>query len=561
MILRRSKRLSFVTVAALAAGCVVGCGIDGSAPGKDVPSNPGLPGVTEPGDPTPPDEIPPDPQGFCNAPPVCNDTITVDPKGPALLVTDPAVLAELPLQKVLGQILAFQGVDPADVSAEQMLQRLFDTMNTEATGQFDDVPHCDSFDNPATQNKNGDTFTCPRPEGALASSAGLMKKGDPDFFYPVAVVNRFDLTPIDGTRCGQYRIIFAKNSGLSDPDDRVFLIFEAALANPAPGCLEACRPVAQFWKGLEGMSSAELATNLRTFFFSGIPGFKPAIHPLHYGLGLQDQGYGGTETGQIRVSMHMSGGEWDMRELHVGQDPATGAPRFDPATVKNNPPAYFFNPESQQDFGFGEMYRQAFIFNDLLALTGVGSDGKQSVSRVQMFTSLEFNGVESLLAGEKKNDYVTAATASGNTTFIDALQQQIDQYQQSAACPAGDPMDAEAVIRRANALSCAGCHAPADFLGPERSIGCGLTWPDSLGQSHVNEKSELSPALKDVFLPHRAEVMQNFLQACDLNAMNGGLQGPPPGGGGGGEKASPPSGKSERGLRPASRTLGGSQSH
>jgi hypothetical protein len=294
-------------LAALAAGCVVGCGNGGSGGGKPVPDLPGLPGTPdEPNDPGIPDEPTPGPQFQCNAAPTCNSSIKVDANGPALLVTDPKVLAEFPVEKVVTHILEFEGVDKADVPADEMLARLFDTMNDQANARFSDseVTHCDSVDNPATLNKNGDTFTCPRPEGQLAYSEGMTKAGDPDQFIPIAIVNRFDLTPVDGSRCGQYRIVYAKRSGLTDPDNRVFMIFEAALANPMPGCLESCRPVAEFWKNLEGKSSTEIATNLRTFFFGGIPGFKPAIHPVHYGLGIEDQGYGGTEPGQVRVSTH-----------------------------------------------------------------------------------------------------------------------------------------------------------------------------------------------------------------------------------------------------------------
>jgi hypothetical protein len=65
--------------------------------------------------------------------------------------------------------------------------------------------------------------------------------------------------------------------------------------------------------------------------------------------------------------------------------------------------------------------------------------------------------------------------------------------------------------------------APLEFLAP-RSIGCGLVWPDSIGTVHVTEKGELSPALKEVFLPHRAKVLETYRQACDKGAMFGNFQ-------------------------------------
>jgi len=541
MTLRLSQSLSFVMVAALAAGGVLGCDTTGGGSGQGVP---GLPGVTSPDpDPNQPD---PDPSGnpLCNSAPACDAGITVDPNGPALMITDPAVLAELPLEKVVTQLLQYQGVawEP-----KELVQRLFDGMNDSAGAKFDDVFHCDSPDNPALFNKSGDTFTCPRAEGKLATSTGFFTEGDPDSFFPVAVVNRFDLTPIDGSKCGQYRIIYAKRSGLDDPNNRVFLIFEAALANPVPGCLEACRPVAELWKGLESKSTKDIATQVRTFFFAGIPGFRPAIHPQHFGLGVVDQGYGGTEPGQIRVSMHMQD-NWDMRELHFGMHPTLGTPLFVPASVKNNPVASYFGP-NPNDQGMGESYRSQFLWNELVSL------GAKDLKDVRMFTSPEFNGVESLLGGEKKNDYFANATSAGDMTFIDAMNEQINAQGLNAGCPADDPLDAEAVIKRATAQSCAGCHAPKELIGEDRSIGCGLTWPDSIGQSHVTEKGERSPALKEVFLPHRADVLATFLQSCDPTAIQGNLQ---PGGPGGFQEGK----ESQSGMAGgAARTLGGSSSH
>lgn len=510
MTVRMSQSLRFVMVAALAAAGVVGCDTGGGGPGTSGSGMPGVPDPSNPGEPGTTTGF--DPQ--CTQAPACDAAITVDPDGPALLITDPAVLAEVPMKKVVEQLLQYQGVD---WTAEEMVQRLFDSMNTQAEGQFDDVFHCDSPDNPALFNKSGDSFSCPRPEGQLASSHGFFTEGDPDSFFPVAVVNRFDLTPMDGTRCGQYRIIYAKRSGLDDPNDRVFLIFEAALANPVPGCLEACRPVAEFWKGLESKSTSDIAASVRGFYFDGIPGFRAAIHPEHFGLGVQDQGYGGSEPGQIRVSMHMGGEAWDMRELHFGVHPSYGTPVFLPASVKNNPVAAFFGTTAV-DPGMAQAYQSQFVWNELPSLA------QKEMKDVRMFTSPEFNGVESVLAGDKKNAYFDAAIASGDMTFLDQLAEQITAQNLNKDCPADDPLDAEAVLKRATALSCAGCHAPNDMIGPDRSIGCGLVWPDSIGQAHVTEKGERSPALKTVFLPHRAEVLQTFLQSCDPDAIMGNLQ-------------------------------------
>lgn len=431
MTLRRSTHAAFGILTLCALGAFLGCdGWDGPYPG--------------------PDEIPPEPDPFaqCAAMPACDSSITVDADGPALLITDPVVLAKVPLERVIDQINEAGGMD---VEATLTMQRLFDTMNDTAGGRFTDTFHCDDLNNPAFQTKAEDTFTCPRAEGALADSEGFFKEGDPDFFFPVAIVNRFDLTPLDGTRCGQYRIIYAKQSGLTDPANRVFLIFEAAVMSPTPGCLESCRPIADFLKGLEGGSSDDVAAQIEHFFFTGISSFLPVVHPMHYGIMGEDEGYGGHEGGQIRVSMHMED-PWDMREMRLGTSPSGDEMMVVPATVKNSPAAAFFDPTNPS-------WTAEVIRNELLPLSlpGLASD---ELTGIQMFTPGHANGVESVLAGEKKNDYYAAATQGGDTSLVESIDAMIANGDYNAGCPSGDPLDAEAILKRATALSCAGCHAP-----------------------------------------------------------------------------------------------------
>jgi len=528
-LLARKSSLAAVTV--LAAGCFLGCDYKGGYPPPGDVGSGGMPPESETTTTV-----------WCNEAPVCDSALTVAPDGPAMVVTDPVVLAHFPLDKVIQQILDIQGVS---WTPSETMQRFFDSMNDEQSGKFSDVVHCDSPQNAATQFGLTAPMICPRAEGQLAFSETLMADGDPDSFFPVAIVNRFDLTPLDASRCGQYRIVYAKTSGLTDPNNRVFLIFEAALQSPMPGCLDSCLPVAKLWKGLEGKSSAEIASDLDTFFFSGIGSFGPVVHPVSYGLDSIDQGYGAAEGGQIRVSMHMED-PWDMREVQVGRSFENGEIQFQPVTVKNNPVAAYFDPVDVSGGGLGTYFRQNFVQTDLVSLASPDLIG------VQMFTRPEYNGAESALGGATKNDYSLAALKGEDPVFIDSIGLVIADLGLSYDCPTDDPFDAAAAFRRANMLSCAGCHAPKEFLGEDRSIGCGLTWPDSIGQSHITETSELSPALKEVFLPHRAEVLQIYLQGCDMSAFTDNLQSAP---GGRFKKHIAGSGVSGVG------TLGGSVSH
>ena len=69
-------------------------------------------------------------------------------------------------------------------------------------------------------------------------------------------------------------------------------------------------------------------------------------------------------------------------------------------------------------------------------------------------------------------------------------------------------------------MSCAGCHQ----LSNGKNLGGGVTWPASFGFAHVTEvnressadglRFRISPALTNVFLPHRKAVLEAFLNGA-----------------------------------------------
>jgi hypothetical protein len=448
----------------------------------------------------------------CPDVPACDAGITVAPDSPALILRDPEVLAELPLDRVLGRMLELG--DDLDTTPEELIQRVFDSNNTTQSGAFADGIHCDSPDNRA--HENAPAAFCPRTEGALAMTKGFFDPGAPDGFVPVAVVNRIDLMSGD-QRCGEYRIVYAKVSGSGNPDDRVFLILEASLTNPVDGCLEACRPAARLWHEMETRTPAERAEAVRAFFFDGVSGFAPALVPQN--LGLRDPGdisgpsYGESD-GQLRVGQHMDE-VWEYRQLQL-RATDEGRLRFEPVTVSNNPLPSRFAPDP---FGDHDNYAFQYYFpkDDTWNLS------VNDLRRIGMTTNDFDEAGESTLAGAGLPDYASHLDTS--STFDHFITVTLQKSPAAQECPPDDPLDARAIARRASTQSCAGCHAPATVLGPERKIGCGLVWPDSLGQVHIDEKGELSPALKELFLPKRAEALGTFLQACDQDKINRNLRG------------------------------------
>lgn len=438
---------------------------------------------------------------LCGEVPTCDANVTVDAESPALIVTDPDALAALPLEDVVGKLLDRAG--DHSTTPLGMLQRLFDTNNDAASAVFPSEVHCDSSSNMAHQN--GPAATCPRKEGSLASSDGFFTPGHEDHFKPVAIVNRFDLATTSGGSCGEYRIVYAKESGVEDPNNRVFMIFEATLPNPNPGCLLGCRPVAEFWKGLEQEKDPEqLGQKLRAFFMEGLPGFDAPIDPENLGLGSSG-GYNGGFTGQVRMSQQMDE-HWELRQFGLTLD--LGGLRFAPVVVGNNPMPHLFAPPDPDDPG--SINR---LFIDEVLTFGVTGLAVHDVARMNTTTNLFYLSGESALGGDAINDYLSRA--EDNTALREAIQKKIDDEGLGADCPPDDPLTADSILARITTQSCAGCHAPHELLGPERKLGCGVTFPETLGEAQIDERGTLSPALRGVFLPHRADVLGTYLQACN----------------------------------------------
>lgn len=448
-------------------------------------------------------------------PPTCDPTISTASDGPALLVRNPEVLERFSLKRVLQQLLDRGG--ETGMTPIELAHRLFDTQNNAAGGHYDDNMHCDTLGNGAF--KNAPAVDCPRAEGALAGSSGLFVKGAKDYFAPIALVNRFDLTPSTLNTCGEYRIVYAKWSGRTDPNDRVFLIFEGALANPFPGDMNGCRPAANLWGSLEKETTVEaIADRLEAFYFTGMPGLAPVIDPSHFGLfSNEDAAYGHTH-GQVRVSQRMQD-PWEMREFRlVHVDPALPGPSlvFAPITVKNSPMAELFSPASP--LPLASEFRSMFLDVDLAGLAS------GDVTRIRMQTQNLFNAGESAISGPAQANYVEHGMSGDGAPFAAAIEQRLANTGLGDGCPGDDPLTAEAVLKRASVQSCAGCHAPQKVLGADRKIGCGLVWPATLGEAHIDEHGALSPALKDVFLPQRADVLSTYLQACDWTKIQSNFQ-------------------------------------
>jgi hypothetical protein len=413
--------------------------------------------------------------------------VTVDPRS-SLFITEDAIVRNFPLQRVMNQLVAQSAVP--GLTSLQLFQSWWATQN---------VPNC-------AGTLNGYPYTCPRNEGTQAGVNPFINPGvNPDEYIPTALVNRFDLAPTSGSDCGEYRIVYAKRSGISNPGNRNLLIFEAVLPNPNPGLgLAGCTPVAKFWADLSDptLTVATRVSRLQNFYFTGLAGgFMPVVHIDNYGNRT-----GAVATGQVRTNQFMQP-IWTLRQFSVrlGLCGSASCLRFVPVTVNTNPSGQLFNPTS------GHPQAPAFRGADFPA--EAPSLAINDINLFNMNTQPQYLTGQSNSQGPE-NDYLFHF-GPGPSAFHAGIQAQI---------PLGSPLTPRDIVARALALSCAGCHQLSNGV----PMGGGIVWPPSAGFVHVQEQTEpgvfgprfrISPALIGTFLPHRKAVIETFLNTSCGDAI------------------------------------------
>ena len=307
-------------------------------------------------------------------------------------------------------------------------------------------------------------------------------------------------TRTDGSTCGEFRIIFARQGGLTSPTGRVLLNFEGELPNPNPGCgLDACRPVAELLASLSTMSQAAAENAVESFYFNGLPGFRPVVHPSNYGM-TGDSGVCGPNGGQIRTNQFLIGQQlqfvWQLHDFKLDRSCAGSTFNLDiePAAVIVNPFGPLFSPNPPP---LGAAFQADFI-NEVSGLAA------SSVTDIHMDPPGIYNAGRSNAQGTE-NDY--GVQLGANNAFSQAISNEVIQIFGSPALTARNIAD------RATTQSCAGCHQLSNGV----NLGGGLVWPSSLNFVHVNENGQLSTALTGTFLPHRLEILTEFLACMPMN--------------------------------------------
>lgn len=430
--------------------------------------------------------------------------LPVDPAR-SLAVTDLDILARFPLQRVMNQIVASAAVVS---TAQQAYHSIFDTQNPAPGFLAPPQQHC-------TGTRNGFPQDCPRQEGILADAAvsnPFCTGAGCDPYEPLGLFNRFDLAPAGGANCGEYRIVYGKRSAGAAPpgNNRNLIIFEAVLPNPKPGCglngLEGCKAVTEFWARLSTIPDPMVrAAQLEQFYFAGLPGFAPVVRWSHYSAG----------SGQIRTNQFMNAvglQPWQLREHKLRRDCTTGPCLLlaESVTTQVNPAADLFNPASAHPQA--APFRADFL-GRVPGLAALGSINDITMTAATPFPNA-FNEAQSTASPGGDTDYIAAFGGGGG--FATSI---------AGVIPPG-PLNAHDIVRRAETQSCAGCHQ----LSNNVPLGGGLIWPPSLGFTHVSDTNvlacatspggcwEISPALRNEFLPRRQATLKAFVDAtwCNL---------------------------------------------
>lgn len=413
----------------------------------------------------------------------------IDPRR-SLFVTDQRIVSEFRFEEVMAT-LAAQSPDK-QLTKEALFRQWWDTANPSPGLGLG--PNCDAQKDAAgAATLNGFAYQCPRKEGGEANSSPFTGPFESQY-SAIALSNRFDLAglPATGaTDCGEYRIVFARNSGISNPLNRNLLIFEAVLPNPAPNGkdLSGCRPVAEFWAALTGVADQkERARRLKDFYFKGLPGFPPVIKAAHYGNATPQA------KGQVRTNQFMQF-EWMLREFVL--ETRDNKLVFNPVTVKSNPAPLLFDENAQH--AKGADFRKA-LPEQTAAL---------AVNDINTFNM----GTLSPLFDSGDSEVATAAS------YVEKFKSSPNLKKAIQGKLGTSKLTPEHIVTRAQALSCAGCHD----LSNNAELGGGLgKWPASLRFAHQSEAArepspdggerfKISDALTKVFLPHRQRVLQKFL--------------------------------------------------
>ena len=419
----------------------------------------------------------------------------------SLVLTDLNDFAGLTFDRVLKTLIDRSGA--TESTPLSLYRQWFDTQNPKPGLAVADAPHCDDFMVNGQATFNGFPRRCPTPEGALAATDPFATRD----YSVIGLTNRFDLTPLDGSNCGQYRIVFA-NTTKRWPTSRLHVIFEAVLPNPNPAAgVEGCRPVAQFWADLSTIDLAsERRARVERFFFDGIDGFPSVLRPEHFATGA----------GRIRT-MQGEPGEPNLRFYQFQLEKRGSRLLVVPGLLENTPYGTLYN--STVDLPLSAGFRQEFLSQiATLAIRDVNGFHDHIPDRYLLHES---NPEDQPLAFSAQAAFNQAMATNGGQGFRMAISAELQRL--------GSSLSIDEVLLRADTQNCHGCHTVGVYVGE------GITFPNALLGSHIFEGQQrgedgvarfgISGALSKTFAPQRAKILSDFLAGKPLPVHSTGTLG------------------------------------
>jgi len=411
--------------------------------------------------------------------------LVLDPRL-SILVTDVDTTKQIKFSEVMDQLVR-QGGD-SSLTKLDLFHQWWDTADKKP-GRGPG-PHCD--DESAAKpdgfsTRNGFPYRCPRPEKSEASSDPFINESADTGYSAITFSNRFDLISADMSDCGEYRIVFARNSGKpkeSSGKNRNLINFEARVPNPEPANgIKGCRPILDFWHGLSdtSISASDRGKKLHDFYLNGLPGdhIGPVVDIRHYTVG----------TGQIRTNQLLFGSApleftWTLREFKAVVDPHRRL-RIVPDTAKTSPGNDLFrcgsaNPHVAALTGD--------IRKKILKLLGadinsIGFSISPEHDNANAFEGDEWDGDAAKLGDVRAAFWVPCADG----TMPNPVLSQSIQDALIAAGPAAMDLTPKNIVDRIRTQTCAGCHhySGNGSYGPD-DLGGGVAWPDKAKADHVH---------------------------------------------------------------------------
>jgi hypothetical protein len=430
----------------------------------------------------------------------------------SILVSDVETTSQVKFSEVMDQLVKQGG--NSSLTKLALFHQWWDT-----AGQAPGLglgPHCDDESSPhgdrvnfrAISMRNGFPYRCPRLEVLEASSDPFTDESADAGYSAIAFSNRFDLIGADvpdpmrpwrmlTPDCGEYRIVFARNSGKSSDNvglNRNLIIFEARVPNPeSEKGVKGCRPILDFWHGLSDKSISAPARGklLRDFYLNGLPGYHvgPVVDIAHYTFG----------TGQIRTNQfldnnsnqHANPFDWTLREFKavVGSDDRL---RIVPDAVKTSPGNDLFRSGSVDPRVASLTLNIRAQIGRLLGAAGP-ANGVGDINSIGF--SISGTGENAFEGDEFDFDRVKMGDVSA--AFLADVPNAVLSANITDALPAGSNLTPINIVNRIRTQTCAGCHhySGNPHAGPD-DLGGGAVWPNkadaapNMDFTHVSERDD-----------------------------------------------------------------------